>query len=145
MMILGSVPIGFMIDRIGRKIPLILGVVVSALGSWLFINGNLPVIMVSMGLFGLGQLALMAGSSALFADLVEQGNRGKVVGFTNFAGYLAMGFGMLLGNLLYVGSVPQMPFYVNLVLAIPEFLIVTLLIHEPKEKAESISKNIRTG
>ncbi len=138
-MILASVPIGLMIDKIGRRIPLILGVVVSALGTWLFIDGDLLMIMFSMALFGLGQLALMAGSSALFADLVQQENRGKVVGFTNFAGYLAMGFGMLLGNFLYVGSVPQMLFYVNLVLAIPEFLIVTFLIHEPKEKAESIS------
>jgi MFS family permease len=144
-MILASVPIGLMIDRIGRKIPLILGVGVFALGSWFFIDGDLFMIMVSMGLLGLGQLALMAGSSALFADLVQQENRGKVVGFTNFAGYLAMGFGMLFGNFLYVGSVPQMPFYVSLVLALPELLIVTFLIHEPKEKAESIRKNTRTG
>jgi MFS family permease len=143
-MILASVPIGLMIDKIGRRIPLILGVVVSALGTWLFIEGDLLMIMFSMGLFGLGQLALMAGSSALFADLVQQENRGRVVGLTNFAGYLAMGFGMLFGNFLYVGAVPQMPFYVNLVLAIPEFVIVTFLIHEPKEKAESISTNAKT-
>ena len=144
MMILASVPIGLMIDRIGRKIPLILGVIVFALGSWLFINGDFLMIMISMGLLGLGQLALMAGSSALFADLVQQENRGKIVGFTNFAGYLAMGFGMLFGNFLYVGSVPQMPFYVSLSLALPELLIVTLLIHEPKQKAESIRTNTKT-
>jgi MFS family permease len=144
-MILASVPIGLMIDRIGRKIPLILGVVVFALGSWLFVNGDLLMIMISMGLLGLGQLALMAGSSALFADLVQQESRGKVVGFTNFAGYLAMGFGMLFGNLLYVSSVPQMPFYVSLFLTLPELLIVALLIHEPKEKAESISANVKAG
>ncbi len=92
-----------------------------------------------MALFGVGQLALMAGSSALFADLVQQENRGKVVGFTNFAGYVAMGVGMLLGNYLYVSVVPQAPFYVTLGLAIPEFLIVAFLVHEPKEKADAIS------
>ena len=138
-MILASIPIGMMIDRIGRKIPMILGVMVSALGSWIFMNGDLLSVMMAMALFGGGQLALMAGSGALFADLVKQENRGKVNGFTNFAGYIAMGFGMLLGNYLYVSSVPQMPFYVTLGLAIPELLIVVFLIHEPKVRADAIS------
>lgn len=138
MMIVASIPIGMMIDRIGRKIPLILGVLTSALGSWLFMNGDLVTIMIAMALFGIAQIAFMAGSSALFADLVQQENRGKVIGFTNFAGYIAMGFGMLLGNYLYLSSSPQMPFLGTLVLAIPELLIILLLIHEPKEKAASI-------
>ncbi len=137
-MIVASVPIGMMIDRIGRKIPLIIGVIVSALGSWMFINGDLVNIIMAMALFGVGQLALMAGSSALFADLVQQENRGKVIGFTNFAGYVTMGFGMLLGNYLYLGSIPQMPFYVTLGLAIPELLIIIFLIHEPKDKADAV-------
>lgn len=141
MMILASIPIGMMIDRIGRKIPLIIGVVVFALGSWMFINGDLIKIMIAMALFGIGQLALMAGSSALFADLVQQENRGKVIGFTNFAGYIAMGIGMLLGNYLYVNYVPQTPFYVTLCLAIPELLLIIFLIHEPKDKADSISSS----
>jgi len=138
MMIVASIPIGMMIDRIGRKIPLILGVLTSALGSWLFMNGDLVTIMIAMALFGIAQIAFMAGSSALFADLVQQENRGKVIGFTNFAGYIAMGFGMLLGNYLYLSSSPQMPFLGTLMLAIPELLIILLLIHEPKEKAASI-------
>jgi len=138
MMIVASIPIGMMIDRMGRKIPLILGVLTSALGSWLFMNGDLVTIMIAMALFGIAQIAFMAGSSALFADLVQQENRGKVIGFTNFAGYIAMGFGMLLGNYLYLSSSPQMPFLGTLVLAIPELLIILLLIHEPKEKAASI-------
>lgn len=138
MMIVASIPIGMMIDRIGRKIPLIIGVITSALGSWLFINGDLMKVMIAMALFGVSQIAFIAGSSALFADLIQQENRGKVIGFTNFAGYIAMGFGMLLGNYLYLSSIPQMPFFANLMLAIPELLIVLFLIHEPNEKAASI-------
>jgi len=138
-MILASIPIGMLIDRIGRKIPLIMGVIVSAVGSWMFINGDLVKVMIAMALFGLGQLTLMAGSSALFAYLVQQENRGKVNGFTNFASFIAMGFGMLLGNYLYVSPVPQMPFYVTLGLAIPEILIIVFRIHEPKIKAEAIN------
>jgi MFS family permease len=138
MMIVASIPIGMMIDRIGRKIPLIIGVIASALGSWIFINGDLVKIMIAMALFGIAQIAFMAGSIALFADLVQQENRGKVMGFTNFAGYVTMGFGMLLGNYLYISFIPQMPFHLALSLTIPELLIVLFLIHEPKEKADSI-------
>ncbi len=140
MMIVASIPIGMMIDRIGRKIPLIMGVITSALGSWLFMNGDLAKIMISMALFGISQIAFMAGSSALFADLVQQENRGKVIGFTNFAGYIAMGFGMLLGNYLYLNVVPQMPFQAALSLAIPEIIITIFLIHEPREKAAAINR-----
>ena len=111
------------------------------LGSMLFINGDFGKIMIAMAFFGVGQLALMSGSYALFADLVKQENRGKVTGFTNFTGYIAMGLGMLLGNYFYVSFIPQMPFYVTLGLAIPELLIVIFLIHEPKNKADSISKS----
>jgi hypothetical protein len=82
------------------------------------------------------------GDPALLCDNTVVTGLGstKVIGLTNFAGYIAMGLGMLIGNYLYINSVPQMPFYVTLGLAIPEFLIVTFLIHEPKEKAEAISK-----
>ena len=123
-MILASIPIGIMIDRIGKKIPLIIGALTLALSSWMFINGDFGRIIIAMIFFGIGQLALMAGSSALFADLVQQEHRGKVIGFTNFVGYLAMGFGMLLGDYLYLNSIPQMPFFGALSLTIPELLII---------------------
>jgi hypothetical protein len=61
-----------------------------------------------------------------------------VIGFTNFFGNIAMGFGMLLGNYLYLNSMPQMPFLVTLLLTIPELLIIMFLIQEPKEKAAFI-------
>ncbi|MDQ1279259.1 MAG: hypothetical protein QG670_519 [Thermoproteota archaeon] len=74
-----------------------------------------------------------------FTDLVKQENKRKVNGFTNFASYVAMGIGMLLGNYIYVSSIPQMPFYMTLGLVVPELLIIMFLIHEPKDKADTIS------
>jgi MFS family permease len=71
--------------------------------------------------------------TALSTDLVHQENRGKVNGFVNFIGYVMMAFGMLLGNYLYC-SVPQLPFYTTLGLIVPEFLIVVFLVHEPKKR-----------
>jgi MFS family permease len=88
--------------------------------------------MIAMSLFAIGQLLVMSAAMALSTDLVNSENRGKVVGFRNFVGYIFNGLGMLLGNFLYVSFFPQLPFYVTLGLLIPELLIVLFLVHEQK-------------
>jgi MFS family permease len=132
-MIAVSIPIGKMVDKIGRKIPLILGLFVFSAATVIFVSGNLLTLMISMSLFGMGQLLVMSAAMALSTDLVDPVNRGKVVGFRNFVGYIFMGLGMLLGNYLYVSLFPQMPFYVALGLLIPAFLIVLFLVHEAEK------------
>jgi MFS family permease len=132
-MVAVSIPIGKMVDKFGRKIPLILGLFVFSAATMIFVFGNLFTIMISMSLFGIGQLLVMTAAMALSTDLVDPVNRGKVVGFRNFVGYIFIGLGMLLGNYLYVSLIPQMPFYVTLGLIIPAFPIVLFLIHEAKK------------
>ena len=132
-MVLASIPIGKMVDKIGRKIPLVLGLFVFGAATLIFVNGNLLTVMISMSLFGIAQLLAMSAAIALSTDLVHPENRGKVNGFVNFMGYIMMGLGMLLGNYLYVNFIPQLPFYVTLGLIVPEFLIVLFLVHEPKK------------
>jgi MFS family permease len=131
-MILVSIPIGKMVDRIGRKLPLTLGLFVFGSGTLIFTIGNLLTVMIAMSLFAIGQLLVMSAAMALSTDLVNSENRGKVVGFRNFVGYIFNGLGMLLGNFLYVSFFPQLPFYVTLGLLIPELLIVLFLVHEQK-------------
>ena len=69
-------------------------------------------------------------------DLVAQENRGKIIGFTNFVGYIATAVGMLLGNGMYVSLSPQLPFFLLLVLVIPQFLIMLLLVPEPRKREQ---------
>jgi MFS family permease len=133
-MIIASIPIGKMVDKIGRKIPLILGLFVLGAATLIFVAGNLLSLMVSMGLFAIGQLLVMSAVMALATDLVTPVNRGKVVGFRNFFGYIVMGLGMLLGNYFYVSFIPQLPFYVTLGLIVTAFFIVLFLVHEPKKR-----------
>jgi len=132
-MVVMSIPIGKMVDKIGRKVPLILGLSIFGLATLIFVFGNLITVMVSMSLLAIGQLLVMAAAMALSTDLVDPVNRGKVVGFRNFVGYFFNGLGMLLGGYLYVNFIPQMPFYVTLVLIIPVFFIILLLVHEHKK------------
>ena len=89
-----------------------------------------------MCLFAIGQLLVMSSVMALAADLVPPKNRGKVVGFRNFVGYIVMGFGMLLGNYLYISSIPQMPFYLTLGLIAVGLPVAIFLIHEPERRVD---------
>lgn len=129
-MVVMSIPIGKMVDKIGRKIPLVLGLAVFASATVIFTVGNLVIVMIAMSMFAVGQLLVMSSAMALSTDLIDPANRGKVVGFRNFVGYIFNGFGMLLGNYLYITYFPQLPFYVTLSMMIPALLIVALLVHE---------------
>ncbi len=132
-MIVMSIPIGKMVDKIGRKIPLILGLTVFASGTLIFTMGNFVIVMIAMSMFATGQLLVMSAAMALSTDLVDPVSRGKVVGFRNFIGYIFNGIAMLLGNYLYITYFPQLPFYVTFSMMIPALIIVTLLVHELKK------------
>ncbi|MDH5495561.1 MAG: MFS transporter [Candidatus Bathyarchaeota archaeon] len=144
-MVVVSIPIGKMVDKIGRKIPLVLGLFVLGMATLVFATGNLLTVMISMILFGIAQLLAMSASMALSTDLVNPVNRGKVQGFINFMGYIVMAFGMLLGNYLFIEGmkigIPQLPFYTTLGLIVPQLLIVLFLIHEPKERVGTTSSD----
>jgi len=133
-MIIASIPIGKAIDKIGRKIPLVLGLVAFDVGLTIFMVGNLLTVTIAMILFGLGQLLFMAALTALSTDLVSQENRGKVNGLINFLSYISMGFGMLVGNFLYITFFPQLPFYTVLALSVPLFAMTIFFVHEPKKE-----------
>jgi DHA1 family multidrug resistance protein-like MFS transporter len=129
-----SIPIGKIVDNVGRKAPLVLGLVVLSVATLLFAHGDFMLVMVSMSLLGVAQLLVMTSVMALSTDLVDPVDRGKVVGFRNFVGYVAMGFAMLLGNYLFLEGtrlgIPQLPFYTAFLVVVPMLVIVLSLIHE---------------
>ena len=135
-LIIASIPIGKIVDQIGRKIPLIFGLSVFGSATLVFVMGNLTWLMVAMSLFAIGQLLVMSSVMALSTDLVPPESRGKIIGFRNFISYIIAGLGMLAGNHFYVNFFPQLPFYITLGLLLPELAIVIFLVHEPKNERE---------
>jgi MFS family permease len=133
-MVVVSIPIGKVVDKFGRKMPLILGLFVFAAGMTIFITGNLFTVMIAMILYGIGNLLFNASLMALSADLVAPENRGKINGFTNFTAYIAVGIGMLLGSYLYASVFPQLPFLVAIATTIPTLMMVLFLVHEPAKR-----------
>lgn len=138
-MIAASLPIGKLVDKVGRKIPIVLGLGVLGVGTVIFAFGNFVTVMISMCLFGFAQMSIMSGVMALSTDLIQPVNRGKVVGFNNFFGYIIMGVSMLLGGYLYENSIPQSPFIINLAVTFVALLVVLFLVHEPKKRVGEIT------
>ena len=132
-MILAAVPIGKSIDKIGRKTPLLLSLVILVPGILLFAYGNLATLYVAMPLIGLTQLLFFSSFQSLQTDLVPREKRAKVIGFSQFVNYVFMAFGMLTGGLIYSFN-PQLPFILILIATIPAFLVLALLVHEPEKR-----------
>ncbi|MCK4952860.1 MFS transporter, partial [Candidatus Bathyarchaeota archaeon] len=83
-MIVFAFPVGKLLDKVGRKIPLILAGLVMLPAIYLFIYGDAVRLFISRPLFGLGQLLGMSSYMSLLADLVPRDQRGKVIGSSNF-------------------------------------------------------------
>lgn len=131
-MIVMSFPVGKLLDKAGRKIPLIMSGLLIIPSILLFIFGNYLTLFIAMPLFGLAQLLGFSAFQSLFADLVPQAQRGKVTGSMHFFTYIFMALGGLTGGLLYDNISPQIPFLVMLILIIPSILITAFFVKEPK-------------
>jgi len=135
-MIASALPSGKLIDKIGRKIPLLLSYAVMVPSILLFVFGDaFWKLLIALVLAGLSQVLVMSAYSSLQADLVPKEKRGKVIGFTNFVNYILMALGSVTGSVLY-SVTPQFPFYLLLILLIPEFLIVLFWVREPEKREE---------
>ena len=131
-MITASFPVGKLLDRIGRRIPLIASYLLMIPATLLFIYGNYYTTLLAMPLIGFSMLLGFTSSQAMFADLVPTSQRGKVTGSVNFFAYIFMALGGVIGGLLYDTVSPQLPFIMSAILAIPAALIVIMHVHEPK-------------
>jgi MFS family permease len=132
-MILLAIPTGKVIDKVGRKVPLLFAHLLFFPAVLLFVYGDLPTLFVAMPLFGAGQLLFFSSFASLQTDMVPRENRAKVIGFSQFVGYVFMAFGLLAGGIIYAFS-PQLPFFLMMLFVVPSFFIVSFLVHEPKQR-----------
>jgi len=134
--ILLAIPIGKVVDKINRKIPIMFAYACFGAALLLFMAGDVVKLFVSLVLFGAGMVMMNAASSALQADLTPKEHRGKVVGFMSFMNYILMAIGSFLGGFLYEHVSPQMPFLFAFALTIPSLVMVSALVHEPQKREE---------
>ena len=129
-----SMPAGKLIDKVGRKKPLLIAIAFFALSAYLFVLGGLPLLVSSLALMGAGSVMSQASFSSLMADLTPMDYRGKVNAFFNFAASTAVAFGSLAGGFLYEHVSPRSPFYLSMLLGVASLVVITLFVEEPKAR-----------
>jgi MFS family permease len=135
-MIVLSIPVGKIVDKVSRKPPILVANILFGVAMWLFVNGNVMRLFVSLSLVGIGQVMMNSAFSALQADLTPKDQRGKVNGFINFANQILMALASLTGGILYEHVSPQLPFFLAIILVVPSLIIALMLVHEPEKREE---------
>ena len=134
--IIFSIPAGKLVDKVNRKLPLLTAYILFGVSMWIFVNGDISRLFVSLVLVGVGQVMMNAAFSALQADLTPREQRGKVNGFINFANFILMALGNLAGGILYEHVSPQLPFLLAAICVIPSFILTFVMVQEPEKREE---------
>ena len=96
-----SIPSGLLADRIGRKVPIIAGMIATAASSLLVTQCYQPGQMAAAYiLFGAGLAALAPGMLSLVADVMPSDRLGQAYGWYTTAIYIAMTLGPASGGYL---------------------------------------------
>lgn len=96
-----SIPAGLLADRTGRKLPIIAGVIATAVSSLLVTQCHQPGQMAAAYvLFGVGLAAFAPGMLSLVADVMPANKIGQAYGWYSTAIYIAMTVGPATGGYL---------------------------------------------
>jgi len=113
-----SIPMGAMSDRIGRKGPIVGGLVALAAASLLFaFADSLPWLFAARMVQGAADAVTWVVGFALIADLYDASERGRVTGIVMMGTSCAMMIGPTLGGWLYELGGIRLPFVAVAVMA----------------------------
>jgi len=132
--LLVGLPLGRMIDSIGRKKSIILAYVFTTpiIIVFIFSRGFAQLLIVYI-LFALGQALMYPSYSALQADLIPRDKRGRIMGSIGTLNIIAMIPSSAIGGLLYQNN-PAAPFVLAVILEIVTVTIIISQVKEPKER-----------
>ena len=134
--------LGKIADRVGRKLPIAVGLMTSGLSSALV--PSLSGLAAVFGLWAMVPLVVLWSSEAaafsaatpaeqaLVADMTGGDNRGTAFGVYTFALSMGQVVGPLIGTQLYDNVTVSAPFYVNTVVLWLGALMMALLIRDPR-------------
>ncbi|MBN2335134.1 MFS transporter [Candidatus Bathyarchaeota archaeon] len=131
-MILLALPAGKLIDKVDKRIPIILSFLLWGAAIMLLVYGDFTRLIISMILVGILQVMINSAISAFSAELVPQEHRGKVNGSRGFFSMISMAMGQLSGGWLYDNVSHQIPFLLELVIIVPAILMAWRWLEEPK-------------
>ena len=132
--ILSALPCGKIIDKFGRKKPLLVAWFLFIPASIAFVYGNLIILSTCFLLLGTASILANTAYPALEADLVAREKRGKIAGSTYFFFNILNALGQLSGGFMYQYLSPALPFLLSSTLYVPCLLLTLFLVHEPTRR-----------
>ena len=129
-----GLPLGKVVDKIGRKNSILLSYLIFTPSSILFIFcRNFPQLIIAYTMFALGGSLIGPAYSALQADMIPREKRGRIMGTIGTLNLIATIPAAALGGYLYEID-PASPFILAIFLGITVSLIITLGVKEPSKK-----------
>ena len=130
-----SIPLGRFTDRIGRRNVMMLGTLISALGScFVALTAEYPLITLGTFLVGLGWCCIHVASSVLIADLVAPGDRGRAVGTSDaFSGAGSILLPLAGGPMVELAGLPILAVVGAGLMLIPFVMLLRLRENAPVE------------
>ena len=134
-----SIPAGLLADRTGCKLPIIAGVIATAVSSLLVTQCHQPGQMAAAYvLFGIGLAALAPGMLSLVADVTPANRLGQAYGWYSTAIYIAMTLGPASGGYLAkaIGLRPVFAVSGGLLAAVAVVALLVLPQSPPRHKTD---------
>lgn len=144
--------LGKVADRVGRKLPIAIGLLTSGLSSALVpsLSGLVSIIglwaMIPLVILWSSEAAAFSAATpaeqALVADLSGGDKRGTAFGLYTFALSMGQVVGPFIGTQLYEKIDRSAPFYVNTIVLWLGALIMALLIQDPHSRRQMATANV---
>lgn len=133
-MIVFSLPIGKVTDKIGRKKPLLIAYVLTAVTMPFLIWGNFFRVLIAVPIIGLLNVLFNTAISAMYADIIPAEHRGRISGSRSFFMLIASSFGQIIGGFMYDNVSHVLPLLIFWAANVPAFLLTLFFIKEPELK-----------
>ena len=131
-MILLALPAGKLVDKIDKRLPIMLSFALWGAAILLLVYGDFYRLILSMILVGLLMILVNSATSALTAELVPPEHRGKVNGSVGFFSMIAAALGQLSGGWLYDNVSHQAPFLIEILLIAPPIYMAWRWLKPPE-------------
>jgi len=131
-MILLALPAGKMVDRVDKRMPIIMSFVLWGAAILLLVYGDFYRLILSMILVGTLMILVNSATSALSAEFIPREHRGKVNGSRGFFVMIAAALGQLSGGWLYDNVSHQAPFLIELLLIVPPIFMAWRWLKMPE-------------
>jgi len=126
---------GRIADRLGRKGPMIAGLIVGAAASALIPHlRSIVSLTILWAVESLGYTASMPAERAFVADIAGEDTRGTSYGLYTFAYFLGSALGPLAGGWLYDNRGHATPFYLNAAVLVMGALLVATVLRESRQR-----------